>query len=90
MNGEVPFSVAADEIIFKFRTAWSPPVEWVTYISSCLPEVIISLDFMETGNDFAGSHTIIGGVPTKEEDRSVTLEDWLLFGGTEEDWNDEE
>lgn len=44
-----------------FDTAWSPPIEAMTYLSKMFPEMTITLDYCELGNFFAGCATIKNG-----------------------------
>jgi len=46
-----------DEIHITFDTAWSPPIEFCTKLSSLYPDLEIRLFYEESGNDFSGEFT---------------------------------
>lgn len=68
-------------VIFKFDTAWSPPVPFVEAASAAYPDLEFEIQFGEVGGDFAGRITFVAGVTTEEVD--LDIEDVLM---PEEQW----
>lgn len=69
---EAQGSVLTPEIaIYKFDTAWSPPVPWVGSASEQEPDLEFELQFGEPGGDFAGRMRFVAGVTVEEEELEV-------------------
>jgi hypothetical protein len=65
-------SVLTPEVaIYKFDTAWSPPVPWLITVAEMEPELEFELHFGEPGNNFAGRVHFAGGVCVLEEECEV-------------------
>lgn len=48
-------------IEFSFTSAWSPPVDGITYISTLYPDCEFSLSYIEEGFDFCGATYMVNG-----------------------------
>jgi hypothetical protein len=57
--------------IYKFDTAWSPPIPWLTTVAEMEPELEFDLHYGEPGNDFAGRIHFAGGVCVLDEECEV-------------------
>ena len=62
---------AQSVVIYKFDTAWSPPVEAVKAMSYQFPELSFRLRFAEAGNGIAGQVDFISGVRIEETELEV-------------------
>lgn len=58
--------------IYKFDTAWSPPVPVIEAASEQHPELEFTLRFGEPGNDFAGEVRFLAGLTLEEQELEVT------------------
>jgi hypothetical protein len=54
-------------VIYKFDTAWSPPVPWLIRTSELHPELEFKLTFGEAGNGYAGLVTAQAGEHEEQE-----------------------
>lgn len=65
-------SVLTPEVaIYKFDTAWSPPIPWLTKVAEMEPELEFELQYGEPGGDFAGRVRYVGGVCIEDEECEV-------------------
>jgi hypothetical protein len=62
---------AQSVVIYKFDTAWSPPVEAVKAMSYQFPELSFRLRFAEAGNGIAGQVDFISGLCVEETELEV-------------------
>jgi hypothetical protein len=60
-----------DELVYKFETAWSPPLPWLVKASEQEHELEFVIRFAEVGNDFAGEVKVVAGLPMEENELSV-------------------
>jgi Ferredoxin-like domain in Api92-like protein len=60
--------------VYKFDTAWSPPVAWLDRTAGKHPDLTFVLRFGEPGNGFAGQVTI---GPEGREEKELAVEDVL-------------
>lgn len=74
------------EVRFDVETAWSPPLEFMEYLSSVFPDVIVEIKYIEFGMNFMGSCTYIAGLVIEEDPCSdITLEKLLELGNYSEE-----
>lgn len=52
---------------FNFDTAWSPPENWVIYVSPYYPNLSFELKYAEAGMGFSGRTIIQNGTKDEEE-----------------------
>lgn len=57
--------------VYKFDTAWAPPVPFVESASELYPELEFVLRYGEPGNGIAGSVRVVGGVIVEDEELEV-------------------
>lgn len=66
--------VTENAVVYKFETAWSPPLSWLEAAAECWPGLSFRLRWAEVGMAVAGETTIAGGV---EESFDLAVEDVL-------------
>jgi hypothetical protein len=64
-------SPEAGALVFKFDTAWSPPVAGFLAVSEKHPELEFRLRFAEVGHDYAGEVLLVHGLTVNEEELQV-------------------
>jgi hypothetical protein len=60
-----------DELVYKFDTAWSPPMPWLVKASEQEPELAFVIRFAEVGNDYAGEIKVVQGLVIEEQGLEV-------------------
>ena len=74
-----------EDTLYGFDTAWSPPIEGLTHISSMFPTLDFILTYSEEGMGYYGITVIQNGA---YDDTCENVED--IEGYSEIDWNSEE
>lgn len=59
-----------EELSYIFNTAWSPPIPVIEKASKLFPKLNFTLEYSESGNDFAGILECEGGEVIKQEEGS--------------------
>jgi hypothetical protein len=60
------------KIVYRFDTAWSPPIGWTTTVSKRYPQLVFFLEYEEGGNNFEGHVTIQNGVVQDRQEGDYT------------------
>lgn len=58
-------------VVYKFDTAWSPPLPFVQSASELYPEIEFTLRWAEVGNEAAAQHRFVAGLEVEQEDLAV-------------------
>lgn len=58
-------------VVYKFDTAWSPPVPVIEVASEKFPELEFVIQFAEIGNEYAGRERFVSGVMVESEELEV-------------------
>ena len=67
---DVDFQNNGTELVYNFETAWAPPIPWVEKISKEYPNLVLSLEFEESGVGlYGGIRAIDGDVEEWENDQ---------------------
>lgn len=74
-NSSSIVSQSADQIKYHFDSAWSPPIEWLRFVSVLYPKLKFILDYEEGGMAFAGTATVEDGEVNNEDREYVPPED---------------
>lgn len=59
---DVFFKRNEKSLLYKFATAWSPPLLVMGALSRCFPQVKVTIKYYEAGMGFQGKHVFLGGV----------------------------
>lgn len=65
-------TVTPEAAIYKFDTAWSPPIPWLQRTSELEPELEFELQYGEPGNDFAGRVRYVAGLCIEDVELDVS------------------
>lgn len=79
----------AYETTFCFDSAWSPPIEGLTFISKSFPSLIFTLSYIEEGMGFYGVAQIVDGDCDDICENVEDIEGYgeLVFEDDEADWD---
>jgi hypothetical protein len=61
-------SQSDNEVMYGFDTAWSPPDEWLEFVSGIYPKLTFELTYYEPGEGYRGLTRIKDGEVLEEED----------------------
>jgi len=68
-------------LVYRFESAWSPPVEGVKNISARFPALTFSLEYAEPGCDFSGTATMAEGLLLTDDCRDSCDSEFALECG---------
>jgi hypothetical protein len=47
--------VTANSVFYVFKSAWSPPIEWIIYVAKLFPDLEFKLNYLSVEARYAGS-----------------------------------
>ena len=72
--------------MYKFETAWGPPQEGITHISSSFKPLLFDLRFQEPGMAFCGFARIHNGSVLSEQTSDMIMDAHWIFASLEDDY----
>ena len=69
-----------NELIYFFSTAWSPPLQFVLYVSKKYPKLTFEIEYFEGGMGFKGIAKLKNGKVIKDINSDMTDEDYKNMG----------